>query len=59
MPGGDPNPPGRPNQRLSNPPKSFIDTAIYNVLLALDDVRTPEKDRPALYKALGYLVEAA
>jgi len=59
MPGGDPNPPGGPNQRLSNSPTSFIDTAIHNIQLALDDVRTPEASRPDLLHALAHLESAA
>lgn len=55
--GGDPRPPG--GGRLSNDPMSFVDTAIHNIDLALDDPRTPEKARAALLKAQGYLVEAS
>ena len=54
MPGGDPNGP----KRTSNPYTDWIETAIHNVDLALDDPETPESAKPSLYFARGNLLEA-
>ena len=55
MPGGDPNGP----KRLANDPISWIDEAIRNIDLALDDHATPESARPDLTIARGYLLKAS
>lgn len=54
MPGGDPNGP----KRLSNDPTSWIDTAIHNIDLALDDPTLNEGAKPDLTIARGYLLKA-